>query len=67
MFLCWLCVPIQRQSSEHFLGNIGNIQPLKSADKVRISASQRSLQLLDDIIWEKELVVQKTRLVFKQT
>ncbi|XP_041887953.1 cilia- and flagella-associated protein 74 isoform X1 [Corvus kubaryi] len=48
------------QSSEHCLGNVGNIQPLKSADKIRISASQRNLQLLDDMIWEKELVVQKT-------
>ncbi|XP_039419937.1 cilia- and flagella-associated protein 74 isoform X4 [Corvus cornix cornix] len=48
------------QSSEHGLGNVGNIQPLKSADKIRISASQRNLQLLDDMIWEKELVVQKT-------
>ncbi|XP_030918369.1 cilia- and flagella-associated protein 74 [Geospiza fortis] len=47
------------QSSEHSLGNIGNIQPLKSADKIRISTSLRSLQLLDDMAREKKLMVQK--------
>lgn len=65
MFLCWLCVPIQRQSSEHSWGYIGDIQPLKSEDRILISASQRNLQLLDDTVREKELAVQKTRLVFK--
>ncbi|XP_041275777.1 cilia- and flagella-associated protein 74 [Onychostruthus taczanowskii] len=48
------------QSSEHSLGNIGAIQPLKSADRIHISNSQRSLQLLDDMVREKELTVQKT-------
>lgn len=61
-----LCVPSQRQSSEHSLGNIGTIQPLKSADKIHISTSLRSLQLLLDKVREKKLMVQKTRLVFKQ-
>ncbi|XP_059722649.1 cilia- and flagella-associated protein 74 [Haemorhous mexicanus] len=48
------------RSSEHFLGNVGDIQPLKSADRIHILTSQRSLQLLDDMVREKELTVQKT-------
>nr|XP_041576284.1 cilia- and flagella-associated protein 74 isoform X1 [Taeniopygia guttata] len=48
------------QSSEPSLGNIGNIQPLKSADRICILTSQRNLQLLDDMVREKELMVQKT-------
>ncbi|XP_066420300.1 cilia- and flagella-associated protein 74 isoform X1 [Molothrus aeneus] len=48
------------QSSEHSLGSIGTIQPLKSADKIHISNSLRSLQLLDDKVREKKLMVQKT-------
>ncbi|XP_063273428.1 cilia- and flagella-associated protein 74 isoform X2 [Prinia subflava] len=48
------------QSSEHSLGHIGNVQPLKSADRIRISASQRKLQLLDGLVMEKELAVQNT-------
>ncbi|CAN8198676.1 unnamed protein product [Coccothraustes coccothraustes] len=48
------------QSSEHSLGNIGKIWPLKSADRIHITTSQRSLQLLDDMVREKELTVQKT-------
>ncbi|KAM7030619.1 cilia- and flagella-associated protein 74 isoform 1-T1 [Acridotheres tristis] len=48
------------QSSGLSLGTIGNIQPLKSADRIRISASQRNLQLLDDMVREKELAVQNT-------
>ncbi|XP_039583762.1 cilia- and flagella-associated protein 74 [Passer montanus] len=48
------------QSSEHSLGNIDNIQPLKSADRIHILNSQRNLQLLDDMVREKELMVQKT-------
>ncbi|RLV95065.1 hypothetical protein DV515_00012935, partial [Chloebia gouldiae] len=48
------------QSSEHSLGTTGNIQPLKSADRICILTSQRNLQLLDDMVREKELMVQKT-------
>ncbi|XP_038016031.1 cilia- and flagella-associated protein 74 [Motacilla alba alba] len=48
------------QISEHSLGKVGNIQPLKSADRIRILTSQRSLQLLDDMVREKKLTVQKT-------
>ncbi|XP_023796221.1 cilia- and flagella-associated protein 74 isoform X2 [Cyanistes caeruleus] len=48
------------QSSEHYLANIGNIRPLKSADRILLTALQRNLQLLDDTVREKELAVQKT-------
>ncbi|KAL2296459.1 hypothetical protein Nmel_015777, partial [Mimus melanotis] len=48
------------QSSGHSLSSIGNIQPLKSADRILISASQRNLQLLDDMVREKELAFQNT-------
>ncbi|XP_016159013.1 PREDICTED: cilia- and flagella-associated protein 74 isoform X2 [Ficedula albicollis] len=48
------------QSSGHSLGSIGNIWPLKSADRIHISASQRNFQLLDNMVRGKELAVQKT-------
>ncbi|KAM4885882.1 cilia- and flagella-associated protein 74 [Sylvia borin] len=48
------------QSSEHPLGSIGSIQPLKSADRIRISVLQKNLQLLDDMVREKELAVENT-------
>ncbi|KAF4793523.1 hypothetical protein TURU_110616 [Turdus rufiventris] len=48
------------QSSGHSLGSIGKIQPLKSADRIRISASQRNLQFLDNMVRGKELAVQNT-------
>ncbi|XP_032935698.1 cilia- and flagella-associated protein 74 [Catharus ustulatus] len=48
------------QSSGHSLGSTGKVQPLKSADRIRISASQRNLQLLDNMVRGKELAVQET-------
>ncbi|KAM3659660.1 cilia- and flagella-associated protein 74 [Ammospiza maritima maritima] len=51
---------IRRQSSEHSLGRIGTIQPLKSADRIHLSTSLRSLQLFNDKVREKKLMVQKT-------
>ncbi|XP_054148072.1 cilia- and flagella-associated protein 74 [Melozone crissalis] len=51
---------IRRQSSEHSLGRIGTIQPLKSAERIHLSASLRSLQLFNDKVREKKLMVQKT-------
>lgn len=41
---------------------------MKYTDRICIlTRTQRNLKELDDIVKEKELVVQKTRLVFKRT
>ncbi|XP_066059246.1 cilia- and flagella-associated protein 74 [Chamaea fasciata] len=48
------------QSSEHSLGSVGNIQPLKSADRIRLSVLHKKLQVIDVMVRGKELAVENT-------
>ncbi|XP_074465737.1 cilia- and flagella-associated protein 74 isoform X3 [Larus michahellis] len=49
------------ESLEHCLGDINNIQSMKSLDRICVLALQRNLKELNDIAREKELAVQKAR------
>ncbi|XP_068014308.1 cilia- and flagella-associated protein 74 [Melanerpes formicivorus] len=48
-------------NSEHDLGDIHHVQPMKSTDRISILALQRKLKELRDLTKEKELAVHKTR------
>ncbi|XP_054250799.1 cilia- and flagella-associated protein 74 [Indicator indicator] len=48
-------------SLEHDLGDIHDVQPVKSIDRISILALQRKLKELRDLTKEKELAVHKTR------
>ncbi|XP_064535005.1 cilia- and flagella-associated protein 74 isoform X8 [Pseudopipra pipra] len=48
------------ESLEHSLGDISNTRALLAEERIHIAAVQRNIKLLDDMVKEKKLVVQKT-------